>query len=1141
VPTNKAYTKLLSGRLDGATLTRLVKDLKTQPASTIRDTLRRMPQSNSRQILANMLPRNFADLGHATTSPFTGRLDAEVGWAAALAARHADAIVAFLEGRSQIECRLLKGDYSRSLEDLLSLEKRIGVSLWSLRRRLALAERIGGLKGNRSSLREAAEASTSGILDIFAEYFSRAAETAGSLASYTADVDQMIHKATDQGKFKAVGEYLRFRLIPHAFHDYSELAHILLKDGAFSIIDKYETFVTVLQLIVSSGATLPPNVQRSINFAFEAVKDQRLGLVLRALAPSLALNQTDASEQLVSLADMYTKGDYGSASVVATSLLEKHPDCLDFYLIALKSIIYAGQPFVAPLPPECPAGKLARDIYDVLQKSDRTPEALDSIGRTALLLPGSPLAAQLISFALANTRRPKAHFSTAAFASLNAHAPSAAFSRIYAKSSDALTFLSSLGRVNPGSPSIALFAEALNHGTFALDTTDERRQRYAGLAKLEAGDPDSAISELLPLTASLQPTPVREEALRAVTVAYLQRRQYTACAELLAEAYADRPQLLSTIDVTPIAAGYGDADAAERGRLAWPIICQLRLREAPSADNKRILVAALDEFLVAQKARRPSELLANPSRFSRKQLVYFLRNVCVLDVMDSLVGFATVDELHEERILLCQQLMEVLDTEHGAAYASEIRRLTQDAEVKKAIRHVDESKVNIDTAGIARSLDPSFKERFARFVAFSQLMPALRDRLEVKGVKDAADEDLIVVTVDQVAHFSELFTDIKARFISSNEYGLDTYLSVRIRHGTLSGQLRSLFEREDLITRKGPGEVYEQNAAWHGRLFARLGPAVTAAVDTRLREFSRDVDSIIDEVKTQWIQVKGLSSPGAFGLFDFDYSEEEILDLYSRLADVTDYEEFLDTVFAELWGRTERNLAVVVEKLRGELAERFTAVLDGMAADLYRLHDDIKHSAFSAAVTRARTSILHELDIVAGWFRRSSHAEFPEFGLRLLAETSVAIVRNCYRARPLVATISGRDEVQFDGKHFAPLADVMFILLENVIRHGGSLTPSAEVELGASGARVQILVRNPLPAGQDLDEVRRKVAHLPELSNAALSGDVRREGGTGFRKLHRVLRVDLAREKDYAIETRVLDSPPVFEVAVTFSAQGLGR
>src|ERR1019366_10442620 len=78
---------------------------------------------------------------------------------------------------------------------------------------------------------------------------------------------------------------------------------------------------------------------------------------------------------------------------------------------------------------------------------------------------------------------------------------------------------------------------------------------------------------------------------------------------------------------------------------------------------------------------------------------------------------------------------------------------------------------------------------------------------------------LVVVSPETTSLFTKIFNELKAKFISSNEYGLDSYLSVWIRHGTLAGQIRSVFERQHLITRRdATGNRYHRNEYWINRL-----------------------------------------------------------------------------------------------------------------------------------------------------------------------------------------------------------------------------------------------------------------------------------------------------------------------------------
>jgi hypothetical protein len=518
-----------------------------------------------------------------------------------------------------------------------------------------------------------------------------------------------------------------------------------------------------------------------------------------------------------------------------------------------------------------------------------------------------------------------------------------------------------------------------------------------------------------------------------------------------------------------------------------------------------------------------------------QRILFFLQNVCVLDVLDHSVEYESTDDIENERIAICQMLLE-LDSDNASAYSEEIFRLIQTGLVRKALQHLDESKVSIDERGIMQSLDKSFRDRYERYAGFLKLSDRQREAFRVNGIDLSNERNIIVLTDASRVQFEELFSDLKTRFISSNEHGLDSYLSVRIRHGTLSGQIRSQFEKENLITRKNAVDgVYDQDSHWRERVFQNYPLQIEVSAVDLLRNFSQRVDAIIETVKDKWVQVKGAANEDQ-GLFDYDYSEEDIVSLYVRTISAGSYDDFINTIFEELWERTGKNLDRVVTKIRTDLSSQLTSALDLLASRMFLLHEDIRHSPFSDAIIRCRTRIQNEIEAIAAWFRIPNETSLGDFTAGVLVETAVATVTKCfptYRFVPRVAVESG---IVFKGSALVPLGDVMFILLGNVIKHSRADSIEASIEIQTLAERVILSVENSLNSDVDILEVVSSTRAAHELKGAILlTGATRREGGSGYHKLHKLLRYDLKCRDDYTVETSV--TPASATTSATFSVR----
>ena len=235
------------------------------------------------------------------------------------------------------------------------------------------------------------------------------------------------------------------------------------------------------------------------------------------------------------------------------------------------------------------------------------------------------------------------------------------------------------------------------------------------------------------------------------------------------------------------------------------------------------LYVAYDNYLENKGVDRPSLYIKQLNSYSSADLC-FLEVVCTHDVLHSSPAFENQEELDLERLEICNFLLgKTADT---AATESEISELWRKILVRKGIKQINFSKIYVDIQGIKDILRGQLRENFNRNIEIAAL-PA--DQLEkivdslgnvlvyyfekdddLDSELDEFDKqkveenikNLKLTSYNRFRHFKEAFLKIRDQFIDNKDHGLDTYLSMRIRHGTLLGQIRSVFETHNLITKK---------------------------------------------------------------------------------------------------------------------------------------------------------------------------------------------------------------------------------------------------------------------------------------------------------------------------------------------------
>jgi hypothetical protein len=160
-------------------------------------------------------------------------------------------------------------------------------------------------------------------------------------------------------------------------------------------------------------------------------------------------------------------------------------------------------------------------------------------------------------------------------------------------------------------------------------------------------------------------------------------------------------------------------------------------------------------------------------------------------------------------------------------------------------------------------------ERYSIFLRSQELMKEIKEivlrKFLISKEKESETAEFSFPVENLTIIFREILGRIWNEFLTGSEYSLDVYLSVRIRHGTLAGQIRSPLEALNLITQKEAG-IYKQNTYWLEQS-ARLNPDNRIALQQLLAAFSGDIDEYIRRINTEHLRIR--TARDKPGLFDF--------------------------------------------------------------------------------------------------------------------------------------------------------------------------------------------------------------------------------------------------------------------------------
>jgi hypothetical protein len=1092
---------------------------------------------------------------------FTHDLERELLWLSLSLVRYAKEISQFVEKTFDFHRVFLKGDYEKAHQILDSITEDFGVSLWTLEKRLLMAETFSGLEANKQALSGiVSDEANNIVLKLIADTVSVRCESKISVENYKMKVLRVLDQLSDATPLR---DYFRYRL-DNIGMDLAKVApNVAFSEGPSPIADRYMTFLAICQSCVLEGGEYAEIVARVIRRIDGRVRDPRVDSLLQFCNPSRDLKWDAFASEMTEVLDLYTNGEYVRSASRAAALLVKRPDVFELYHIYISSSWYLGPEFEPIFPQDSTAARILDYMNIVIRGEEPWRTSIEGIYKIALTLWRDPIAYGLYQYYMQETQ-PLLNRRFGCMALLNDTTITPYFANLYENPSNAKEFLDKVAVYATGS------TLSLQRGlTTAIHYADEivlppsipepHRRLYSALLHKGAARPLLAINQLKPLELKIatggEPNAylIQDQVIACLFHCYLETERFAECTELIVQTFMRCQRLILKLPLMKLVVAIDRVSPPDVMRnIAYPILYSLVHPKA------RSIYVAFDNFLSSLGCIKPTDLLGRANEYQSAAFHLFLRRVCTLEVLSCSYHFTGTKALEAERILICQYLAEN-DRSNMKAYTEEISAITSRSFVREGMRQINVSKIFVDEAGIRTSGRTLLEESFTRYRELASLSSIDKLRLldtqsihiylrDENGdivkrsfsIEELANADVKIVYNSQFLLFKELFFDIRDRFISSNEYGLDAYLSVRIRHGVLQNQIRSPFETQHLLSEKDTQSgVYLPNAYWDGRL-ETLSEEVRKSIQGYLAIFSRQVDDTALKLNRETVQVK-TERKNPNGSFDYTFTDGDLFGLFEReFSHVSDFDQFLDGIFRILWKRTADNLARIRDAISKKHKESLYSSITQLDREIRQCIETRQAPDLLRSIAACQTSLQYELEGVAQWFTISSSSLVSEFSVNDLLRVCIQSINNIYPHKNVGPPILLANDVILNGDYFSPFSDIVRTLIDNSVVHSG-LSPDnmgIEIAAGIECSRLSLTIKNCLAADvRDRDPVGILQSTHNSLRDYDIGTIIAREGGSGLLKVRKILLVDLKR-KDSSLQFAYGDRGK-FVVTLSMELEGL--
>ncbi len=1087
---------------------------------------------------------------------YTGDLIKDIYWCSLAVETYAATINKFLYLRANFDSAFLHADYQSALKHLDNIEAETGYSLWSLQARLALAEYSQGLEANKRLLSQINQTpELTNVVTFMVDCVSTRVERKMSIENYLNRLQKTLAQLAEYPEFTA---YLQFRLDVLSWSQDLNLAALTYFEANSPIVDRYLTFVSICQFCCIRHGELAQDIQHILTRLVQLVRDPSLDCMLRFLTPSYTAPITPVEQALMKVLDAYTLGEYDVSLRESIALLQDSPYLFEPYDMTVRSAAYLGQNVPNVFDKDCISNSIVRDIDAVYKKRPSADSGHHSLLKTAYALAGSSLGLRLAAFHQMFLQ-PDADF-WKSIAALTSCFSNPTFARVYNDPIKATTYLDNLASRYPQNAAIAT-----QSAIYAAISTREQPQFPPGLPQTRLLMGQEAVSNALgdrPATLEILKRlyDMVEHGFNGSFLAddqiiydlfhtLLLQDDLVACAGLVVRSYIKNPLLVRSLPLGLLVQRIDAEQSADVYRdLSYPILYSI------FHSKLRLVYVAYDNFLTAHGYSVPTQLIGSKD-FPSKELEIFLARVCTLDVMANSYRIRGTADLESERLKLCQYLSG-LETTNKGRYIQEISDLTERSMIREGMREIDEGRIYVDEKGLRAHSEKVLAENFNRLLELASVTKLETLRLLDKSIlvsyeldaqgkvkaQPIGTEDLSkytkIVTLSHFSLFMELFYDIRDLYVLSAEYGLDAYLSIRIRHGALENQIRSPFQDLHLLCEKDKNTGdYLPNAYWQN---LPMSQHEMTLIQGLLVTFSKELDEVTSFLNGQAIQVR-TETRKPNGMFDYCFSQAELLTLFiNEIHTIEDYNTFLDVVFSHLRERTLQNVSRIQDFIRNDTVNSVYTKLVQLNQQIRSISPQCDTSELTSRITTCLTNIQNEFERISRWFAISGASKVKLFKMDLLINICIASVNNVYSHRIPRPTVNNSCNEEFDGKYFAYFSDIFRTLLGNIVIHAG--VPQDQLRIGISvrsdAHRLTLEFRNNLS-----DEVMAKdpVKKLNMIRDALRSGksvdNIKREGGTGYPKIDKLLKYDLARS-DYTFNFHYSDKDDIV-ITIDMEMEGL--
>ncbi|MCG8669283.1 MAG: hypothetical protein MI867_07695, partial [Pseudomonadales bacterium] len=371
-------------------------------------------------------------------------------------------------------------------------------------------------------------------------------------------------------------------------------------------------------------------------------------------------------------------------------------------------------------------------------------------------------------------------------------------------------------------------------------------------------------------------------------------------------------------------------------------------------------------------------------------------------------------------------------------------------------------------------------------------------------------------------------------FLTNPKYGLDYYLSKRIRHQSFIGLIRSHLEFSNLITtRESENKDFEYNHFWVDK-FKSLTSCQKNELNDLLAVFAKEFDDKLIDVRDNVFQLYSEECPA--GLIKTEFT----LKLMSFLKHViietnATFHQFAYYLTPFMWAFLQPSLEITKQYIREDLKPSIMHSADKLKANARKLAgEDEAFADFELKLAEKIADVQRSLEDVMSWFTPLVGVSADSVNLKASKVLNLSINAALDMLKPfnpdIEKQIENTGEIELHQEELTFINDTIFILFDNIKAHSGIKKPKIVLKLliDHEASTITISCENETKQS-DRKKLRDEITKIKKMIDEGQLGDrARSEGRSGFFKL--AASIDKATKGNLEID---LNSEGVFNLVIS--------